>query len=45
MTKMKIDLRDLGETVLLTDGGLETSLVFLDGLDLPCFAAFPLLGK
>ena len=45
MTKMKIDLRELGETVLLTDGGLETSLVFLDGLDLPCFAAFPLLGK
>ena len=45
MTKMKIDLRELGETVLLTDGGLETSLVFLDGLDLPCFAAFPLLGN
>lgn len=27
----------------LTDGGLETTLVFIDGLDLPCFAAFPLL--
>jgi S-methylmethionine-dependent homocysteine/selenocysteine methylase len=25
------------------DGGLETSLVFLDGIDLPDFAAFPLL--
>jgi S-methylmethionine-dependent homocysteine/selenocysteine methylase len=29
--------------VFLTDGGLETTLVFHEGLDLPCFAAFPLL--
>jgi homocysteine S-methyltransferase len=27
----------------LTDGGLETTLMFLDGFDLPHFAAFPLL--
>ena len=27
----------------LTDGGLETTLVFQEGIDLPCFAAFPLL--
>ena len=27
----------------MTDGGLETELIFHDGLDLPCFAAFPLL--
>jgi S-methylmethionine-dependent homocysteine/selenocysteine methylase len=27
----------------LTDGGIETSLIFDQGLDLPCFAAFPLL--
>ncbi|MBN8733579.1 MAG: homocysteine S-methyltransferase, partial [Acidobacteria bacterium] len=27
----------------LTDGGLETTLVFLQGYDLPEFAAFPLL--
>jgi homocysteine S-methyltransferase len=27
----------------LTDGGLETSLIFLDGIELPEFAAFPLL--
>lgn len=27
----------------LTDGGLETTLIFHYGLDLPCFAAFPLL--
>ena len=29
----------------LTDGGLETSLVYLDGIDLPDFAAFPLLDS
>jgi S-methylmethionine-dependent homocysteine/selenocysteine methylase len=29
--------------VFLTDGGLETTLVFHEGVDLPCFAAFPLL--
>jgi S-methylmethionine-dependent homocysteine/selenocysteine methylase len=27
----------------ITDGGLETTLVFHDGIDLPCFAAFPLV--
>lgn len=27
----------------ITDGGLETTLVFRDGIDLPDFAAFPLL--
>lgn len=27
----------------ITDGGLETSLVFIDKVDLPCFAAFPLV--
>jgi S-methylmethionine-dependent homocysteine/selenocysteine methylase len=27
----------------LTDGGLETTLVFQEGMDLPAFAAFPLL--
>ncbi len=31
------------ERLFLTDGGLETSLVFLDGEDLPLFAAFTLL--
>src|SRR5262245_7525295 len=29
----------------LTDGGLETTLVFHQGLDLPDFAAFPLLDS
>jgi S-methylmethionine-dependent homocysteine/selenocysteine methylase len=27
----------------LTDGGMETSLIYLSGLDLPAFASFPLL--
>ena len=34
-----------GDDIYLTDGGLETTLVFLEGLDLPDFAAFPLLGS
>lgn len=29
--------------LFLTDGGLETTLVFLKGIELPCFAAFDLL--
>jgi S-methylmethionine-dependent homocysteine/selenocysteine methylase len=29
--------------VFLTEAGLETDLVFLHGIDLPCFASFPLL--
>lgn len=35
----------LGDKLFLTDGGLETTLVFLDGMDLPGFAAFPLLDN
>jgi homocysteine S-methyltransferase len=30
---------------MLTDAGLETVLIFEAGLDLPCFAAFPLLDS
>lgn len=33
----------LGGTPYLTDAGLETCMVFKDGLDLPCFASFVLL--
>ncbi len=29
--------------MLLSDGGMETTLLFVDGFDLPCFASFPLL--
>ncbi len=34
-----------GDRLFVTDGGLETELVFHDGRDLPCFAAFPLLAQ
>lgn len=34
-----------GDSTFLTDGGLETTLVFLDGMELPDFASFPLLGS
>jgi S-methylmethionine-dependent homocysteine/selenocysteine methylase len=33
-----------GDRLFVTDGGLETELVFHDGIDLEHFAAFPLLG-
>jgi homocysteine S-methyltransferase len=36
-------LPQLAERMLLTDGGMETTLIFIDGLELPCFASFPLL--
>jgi S-methylmethionine-dependent homocysteine/selenocysteine methylase len=32
-----------GDRVFLTDGGLETTMIFHRGLELPCFAAFTLL--
>ena len=31
--------------VALTDGGIETVLLFHEGFDLPCFASFPLLEQ
>jgi len=43
MSKYRSDLPQLHGRTLLTDGGLETTLVFLDGLELPLFAAFDLL--
>ncbi len=36
-------LPQLGGDLFLTDAGLETSLIFYDGVELPCFATFPLL--
>lgn len=36
-------LPQLDGRAFLTDGGLETTLVFHEGLELPCFAAFPLV--
>ncbi|HEV8691703.1 MAG TPA: homocysteine S-methyltransferase family protein [Ideonella sp.] len=34
----------LGDRLFLSDGGLETTLVYLEGVDLPHFAAFVLLA-
>ncbi len=36
-------LARIGKQLWLTEGGLETELVFHDGINLPCFAAFTLL--
>lgn len=41
--KYRQHLPQLGNTRVLTDGGVETTLIFKDGLDLPFFAAFTLL--
>ncbi|SDL04163.1 homocysteine S-methyltransferase family protein [Aliiruegeria lutimaris] len=41
----RIDDLFSAEAPYLTDGGLETTLIFHYGLDLPCFAAFPLLDS
>ena len=38
-------LPQLDGNMLLTDGGMETTLIFLDDLELPCFATFPLLER
>ena len=42
-TTTSMTLPQLGSGLFLTDGGIETSLIFIDGLDLPYFAAFHLL--
>lgn len=39
------NLPQMGAKLFITDGGLETSLIFLRDLDLPLFAAFPLSGS
>src|SRR5215470_10645199 len=36
-------LPQLDGKTMLSDGGLETTLVFVDRRELPCFAAFPLV--
>jgi S-methylmethionine-dependent homocysteine/selenocysteine methylase len=43
MTNSRFAFPPSRDAIFLTDGGLETTLVFLEGVDLPCFAAFPLL--
>ncbi len=43
MSKYRMALPQLGSRLFLTDGGLETTLIFHNGLELPCFASFTLL--
>jgi len=43
MSKYRHDLPQLRDHLFLTDGGLETTLIFHDRIDLPYFAAFDLL--
>lgn len=42
--KYRTTLPQLGETRVLTDGGLETTLIFHEGIDLPLFASFVALA-
>lgn len=41
--KYRHALPQLDGRLFLSDSGLETTLVFLDGVELPCFASFPLV--
>src|SRR6476620_1155083 len=43
MTKYRDHLPQLSDSLFLTDGGIETTLIFHEHLDLPYFAAFHLL--
>ena len=44
MAHYRQSLPQLADDIFLTDGGLETTLVFLDRMELPCFASFPLVS-
>jgi S-methylmethionine-dependent homocysteine/selenocysteine methylase len=43
MTRKERTLPQMNGGLFITDGGLETSLIYQNGIDLPCFAAFDLL--
>lgn len=43
--KYRNKLPQIGDACLLTDGGLETTLIFHDGIDLPLFASFHALKE
>jgi S-methylmethionine-dependent homocysteine/selenocysteine methylase len=43
MAKYRHHLPQLSSDLFITDGGLETTMIFREGLDLPDFAAFDLL--
>lgn len=44
MPRYRHALPQLGDRLFLTDGGLETDLIFHDGIELPCNAAYTLLA-
>jgi S-methylmethionine-dependent homocysteine/selenocysteine methylase len=44
MAKYRAHLPQDSDRLFLTDGGIETSLIYLDGFDLPMFAAFHLFN-
>lgn len=43
MAKYRNNLPLLSDTVFLMDGGMETTFIFHDGVELPCFASFDLM--
>ena len=43
MTNYRQNLPQLGTRLFLTDAGIETTIIYLDGIDLPYFAVFDLL--
>ena len=45
MAQYRSALPQLGGDLFLTDGGIETTLIFQDGLELPDFAAYALLSR
>lgn len=45
MSKYRTSLPQMTGKPFLSDSGLETTLVFHEGIELPFFAAFPLLGS
>jgi S-methylmethionine-dependent homocysteine/selenocysteine methylase len=45
MLKYRHDLPQMKSDLFLTDGGMETVLIFQDGIKLPHFASFPLLDS
>jgi homocysteine S-methyltransferase len=44
-TLSRVALPHEGALLYIGDAGLETAMIFHEGLDLPCFAAFTLLGS
>lgn len=45
MSKYRKSLPQLGNRTFLSDGGIETTLIFHEGLDLPLFASFVLMDS